>query len=382
MTTNHENANPDRNGELQEMPVQSMSIVEAGPLPWHEPVNGKALLKETVSTLLRFVSMTREQAVAVALWMLFAHCHSAFRISAILSLVSPTKRCGKTTVLSILGYMVPRALQAARVTPAAIYRAVNAHAPSLLIDEADSFLPGREDLRGILNSGHVKDSAYVVLTVKNEAKRFSTWCPKVLALIGSLPDTLEDRSIVISLRRKAANERLEKLNTRTEAAFRELGSKAARWAKDNASRLVDAEPEIPKALNDRAADNWAPLLAIAESIGDAWPKDAVRAASALANVDPTQNMAMGELLLEDIRTISAENPGALITSQTIVSLLNAMEDRPWPEVSNGRPLTAPKLARMLKPFGIRPKLIRVDKVPSRAYAVASFRDAFTRYLVA
>lgn len=380
MITNPETSFDSQNGEDAVTRVQPMSIVEPGPAPWDDPVSGRALLKETVAALLHHVSMTREQAVAVALWVLFSHCHSAFRISAILSLVSPTKRCGKTTVLSILGYMVPRALQAARVTPAAIYRAVSAHAPTMLIDEADSFLPGREDLRGILNSGHVKNSAYVVLTVKGEARRFSTWCPKVLALIGSLPDTLTDRSIVIGLRRKAAGERLQKLNTLSESVFRELGRKAARWAKDNECGLIDSEPDIPDVLNDRAADNWAPLLAIAESIGGEWPREAKRAALSMSGVDPTQNMAVGELLLDDIRRIVSARQSTHVASSTLVACLNEMEDRPWPEFSSGRPITAPKLARLLKPFGIRPVLARVLGEPTRAYMVPGFRDAFARYL--
>jgi putative DNA primase/helicase len=79
---------------------------------------------------------------------------------------------------------------------------------SLLVDEADSFLGEKEELRGILNSGHTRDAAYVVRTVgdEHEPRRFSTWAAKAVAMIGHLPDTLADRSIIIPMRRRAPGE--------------------------------------------------------------------------------------------------------------------------------------------------------------------------------
>jgi putative DNA primase/helicase len=74
----------------------------------------------------------------------------------------------------------------------------------LLLDEADTFVDGNEELRGILNSGHTGDQAYVIRCnpVTLEPERFSVWCPKSIALIGSLSGTLADRSIEIRMERK------------------------------------------------------------------------------------------------------------------------------------------------------------------------------------
>jgi hypothetical protein len=108
--------------------------------------------------------------------------------SPLLALTSPEKRCGKTTTLSLLTRLVPRPLLSSNISPAALFRIVEKYCPTLLIDEADSFLRDKEELRGILNSGHTRDAAYVVRTVGDDKEpcRFSTWAPKAVALIGRL----------------------------------------------------------------------------------------------------------------------------------------------------------------------------------------------------
>ena len=93
-------------------------------------------------------------ATALALWTLHAHAHAQFTVSPVLSLVSPEKRCGKTTTLYVLGALVPRPPPASNMTTAALFRAIDRYRPTLLIDEADTFLEQNEELRGVLNSGH------------------------------------------------------------------------------------------------------------------------------------------------------------------------------------------------------------------------------------
>src|SRR5438046_10577369 len=97
----------------------------------------------------------------------------------------------------------------------AVFRAIEEKQPTLLIDEADTFLQGNDELRGILNSGYTRKTAFVVRLAgrrrvdgsslmadgkagkESRLERFSCWCPKVMAAIGHLPDTLADRCIVI-----------------------------------------------------------------------------------------------------------------------------------------------------------------------------------------
>ena len=176
------------------------------PEPWPEPVDGAALLQEMVATFGRFLTLPPMTADALALWVMHAHCHQAADVSPILALTSPEKRCGKTRTLTLLGRLVPKPLTTANITTAAVFRSVEKWRPTLLIDEGDSFLGDNEDLRGVLNSGHSQATAYVIRTVgeDHEPRRFGTWAPKAIALIGSLPATLADRSIENSHAQKAA----------------------------------------------------------------------------------------------------------------------------------------------------------------------------------
>ena len=128
-----------------------------------------------------------------------------------------------------------------------------------------------EELRGILNSGHTKAAANVIRNVDHKARRFSTWAPKAIATIGTLADTLEDRAVVVRLQRKPPGASVERLGRRDNADFAALRGQAARWAADNFGKLADPDPKMPD-LNDRAADNWHPLLAIADLVGGTWPE--------------------------------------------------------------------------------------------------------------
>jgi len=125
-------------------------------------------------------------ATAVALWVLHAHVFAAWFVTPIVAITSPVKRCGKSNLLIVLDALIPRSLMASNVTPAVIYRAIEAFGPSLLIDEADTFLPDNRELRGVLNSGHTRRTAYVLRCDgdSHDPRRFSTWCPKAIALIG------------------------------------------------------------------------------------------------------------------------------------------------------------------------------------------------------
>lgn len=154
--------------------------------PWPEAVDGGELLAKLAATCRRYIVLPEHADVALALWIVFTHCVDAVSVAPILALTSPEKRCGKSTVLALLRRLVQRAMAAANISAAALFRAVEAWAPTLLIDEADTFMGATEELRGILNSGHTRDSAFVIRTVgdDHEPRRFSTWGAKAIALIG------------------------------------------------------------------------------------------------------------------------------------------------------------------------------------------------------
>jgi putative DNA primase/helicase len=304
-------------------------------------------------------------AELIALWVLHAHAHDCFGISPVLAITSPTPECGKTTCLTLLGALVPRACPASDITAASPFRAVEKWQPTLLIDEADTFLKYKDELLGVLNSGHQRSNAYVIRTTgdDHEPRQFRTWAPKAVALIGKLPPTLASRAIHIELRRKTASESVERLRPDRLDHLEPLLRQAARWVAHNAVSLRGADPVMLEALSGRTADNWRPLIAIADLAGSEWPARARRIAQELG---ARSEQTTGIMLLEDIQCIFIEHGSDRLTSAEMARELSEMEDRPWPEWHQGRPITAPQVAKLLEPFGIRPGSIRRARLQPKA----------------
>lgn len=364
--------------------LQGAALALEDPEPWPEEVDGAALLAEISGALRRYVAMSPEAADAEALWVAHAHTHDAAEESPILAITSAEKRSGKSTNRRAIGAMVPRPLKTSNVSAPALYRAIEKWRPTLLMDEADTWLYPRAGeseataaLRGVANSGHTRDE--VVLRCEGEGlevRAFPTWAPKLICGIGELPDTTADRAITIRLRRRKAGEVLERLDRRAAAAMEPLRRKAWRWARDNMEALRSADPEIPGGLDDRARDNWRPLLAIADLAGGEWPRRARRAAPALSE-SRAEAETPGVLLLGDLRDLFALRGKDRLESSDIVGALALMEDRPWPAWGRERrPLTRDTLARLLKPYGIRPR----KSGDFRGYDRLDLEDAWACYL--
>jgi putative DNA primase/helicase len=349
--------------------------------PWPEPVDGIALLNDLAATFRRFLALPHGAAEAMAPWVLHAHAHDASAISPLLAFTSPEKQCGKTTALCVLTALVPRPLPIANVTMAALFRSVEKWRPTVLIDEADTFLRDNDGLRGVLNSGHWRDMAYLVRTVgdNHEPRVFRTWAPKAIAQVGRLHGTLENRAIVVHMRRRREDEHVERFRSDRDNGLADLARKCARWAADNLDALRESDPEVPRELHDRAADNWRPLLAIADLAGGPWPETARRVALELSRDDQDEG-SHRVALLADIRSVFEERAADRLPSQVLCDALAAMEERPWGEWRKGRPLTPHSLARLLSPFRIAPKTMRVGAETAKGYVRADFEDTFTRYL--
>jgi putative DNA primase/helicase len=236
--------------------------------------------------LKKYVVLPEAAAEAVALGAVLTYLTTETDILPILGITSPDKRCGKSLLLDLLAGIVHRHIPASNISTAALFRAVEAYKPCLLVDEADTFLEDNEELRGILNSGHRRSSAFVIRTVgdDHEARQFSTWGPKAIAKIGTLPATIEDRSIVVKMKRKAAQEVVERFSERRESErLTVLRRRCFRWAKDYAIAVSAGDPMDLSGLNDRANDNWRPLLSIADVTGGEWPQRAREAARILSS---------------------------------------------------------------------------------------------------
>ena len=357
--------------------------------PWPEQVDGAQMLDDIAGEMTRYVIAPEHAIRATALWCVHTYLLDCFLISPRLAIRSPLHRCGKTTLLDIVSLLSRRALPSANVSAAAVFRVVEAHRPTLLIDEADTFLPGAEELRGIVNSGHRKGGK-VIRTVgdDHEPRIFSTYSAVAIALIGKLPPTLHDRSApVVDLKRRLRSEKVDSFRLDRTATLDDLAFKAARWAFDNMEQIQAADPKTPEGLFNRDADNWRPLLAIAEAAGGHWPEWAREAAALCCQVEGEEDGAQSEVLLGDIRAVFAEKypdkatPEDWITSADLVGRLVGMESHPWAEMGKSRkPLTQNRLARMLKPLGVGPIKVGPEENRLQGYRRGQFADSFDRYL--
>lgn len=350
--------------------------------PHPEPVEPAGLLSEISSTVRRFIVCAEETAIAVALWVAMTWLIDVVHVAPLAVVTAPEKRCGKSQLLFLLGRLCYRPLTASNISPAALFRAIDAWRPTLLVDEADAFMRENEELRGILNCGHTRDSAYIIRTVGDEhiPQRFNVWGCKALAGIGHLADTLMDRSIVLELRRKLPHENVERLRHAESDLFEILAVKLARFAEDYREAVRRARPDLPHELNDRAQDNWEPLLAIADVAGAEWPKLARDAAKKISGAEsPAQSI--GAELLADIQEVFEEKKVDRLSTVNLIAALCADEERPWATYNRGRAISPRQVSSRLAEYGMKSRNIRVGLEISKGYHHEQFVDAFSRYLV-
>ncbi len=357
------------------------SIIFSAIEPWHEPVDGSALLFLLTKKLKQFVILSEHEAHAIALWILFTYCIDGVSVAPILNLSSPEKRCGKSTLMSLLQLLVNRPLLASNVSSAALFRTIEALNPTLLLDETDTFIQDeKSELRGILNSGHTRASAYVIRTVgdHHEPRVFSTWCAKCLAGIGHLPDTIKDRSIVIQLRRKLPHETTDNLRHADKTLFVAIQRQCVRFAADNLAIIKNRRPDMPGSLNDRAADNWEPLVAIADCVRGEWPDLARQAALAFSRTE--EAMSLSVELLQDIKTIFDQKKINRLSTADLLTALCIDPEAPWATYNRGKPMVARQLSKKLKDFGIVSKNYRFGQEILKGYDVESLSDTWVRYI--
>ncbi|STZ23928.1 putative prophage protein [Mycolicibacterium aichiense] len=196
-----------------------------------------------------------------------------------------------------------------------------------------------------------------------------------LAGIGAMPDTITDRAINITMRRRTGSERVAQFRCRRdEPVLHRLRDRLAVWAQAHIGELAVATPELP--VEDRAADTWEPLVAVADAAGGQWPALARRACVAMvAGADDVEeNRSLDIRLLYDIRQVFTDKAVPFLASNDLVDALKAVTESPWRDFD----YTASKLAHRLAPFGVNPGHSIDKKV--RGYRLEWFHDAFDRYL--
>lgn len=350
--------------------------------PWPEPVDGAELLTTIATTIRRFIICEPYTAQAVALWVAMTWFIDVVQVAPLAVITAPEKRCGKSMLLFLIGRLVLRPLMSSSISPSALFRSIDAWQPTLLIDETDACLKDNEELRGLINCGHTRDSAFTIRCVgdNHTPTKFNVWGAKALSGIGHVADTLMDRSIILELRRKLSHESVDRIRHAEPSLFSELCSKLARFADDNSERVRLARPDLPPSLNDRAQDNWEPLLAIAMVAGGDWYKIGTAAALKLSGGE-SLSQSIGTELLTDIQEIFEQKKTGRISTADLINELCVDEEKPWGTYNRGLRIKPRQIAAKLKGYGIHSKTIRTGfgETP-KGYDANQFREAFSRYI--
>jgi hypothetical protein len=351
---------------------------------------GHVVLDDVAGWLAAHVAYTSEHhAPVVALWAAHTHALDAAASTPRLAFVSPEPGSGKTRSLELLELLVHRGRHVLSMTPAALFRIVEAARPTILLDEVDAIF-GRhaskdhEDLRALINAGH-RPGATVMRVVGDggsmRPREFRAYCAVALAGLGHLPTTVATRSITIPMRRRAPDEHVRAYRERTTRPEGDaLRRRLAAWLFRHSDDIPEA-PELPASVTDRPADCWEPLVALADAAGGSWPERARCACRALVQASMTaDDQSAGVRLLCDIREVF-RCEGRLATA-TLVDRLAAIDEAPWGDLLDGRSDKARGswLAKRLKPYGISPKAVRIGDAHPRGYEATDFADAWRRYL--
>jgi len=358
---------------------QGRAVKFTDPLPWHEPISGDRIATTLAAAIKTYVVLSDEAADTIALWVLHTWVVNAFTMSPRLALISPTKGCGKTTVLRLLNHVVRRPKRSGSISPASLFRVVEGFQPTILLDETEKYIENGSDFHALLNEGHCKGGTLTrVIGDRLELRDFSLYGAVALARNGKFPDDLEQRSIVIEMQRRRATEELAVLRDDRAESLRRTASMCRRWADDHARLLPDQDPDMD--MINRNADNWRPLFAIADLCGEDWPDRVRAAAAALA---PREVESIGPKLLADIRSQFDEQKTDRMFSTDLCEVLARIEGRPWAEWGKTRkPITKNQLAGLLKPFHVAPETIRIGADRFKGYQRHQFAEVFARYLAA
>jgi hypothetical protein len=352
------------------------------------PADGAAVLDETHATLRKYVAFPSVEAGhAVTLWVAATHALPAFDHATRLVLRSPVKRCGKSRLMELLEALAYDPLATTNISVPSLFRIIDAageRPPTLLLDEADRLFGSARkdedngDLIALLNNGFRRGRpTYRCVGPAQTPTPFSNYAMAAIAGIGRQPDTVEDRAVCVTMRRRGAGEHVSKFRQRRDLPHMyELRARLTAWAEAKADALAREPSNMPDGLEDRAEDAWEPLILVADAAGGEWPERARKAAVALttdsAEADSESSFALR--LLADIREIFSGMTVGFLPSNELLTRLRRIDDAPWRDVD----LTTRKLSDYLREFGVKPR--RNAQGTTRGYRLEDFTDAFGRYL--
>jgi hypothetical protein len=352
-------------------------------------VVGAPLLDDLERFLARFIAYPTEHArVAHVLWVAHTHRMDVWESTPRIAFLSPEPGSGKSRALEVTELVVPRPVHAVNTTSAYLFRKVSdpEGLPTILYDEIDTLFGPRakenEDVRGMLNAGHRKGAVAGRCVVKGknvETEELPAYCAVALAGLDDLPDTLMSRSVVIRMRRRSPSEVVEPFRHRVHSpAGERLRTMLTAWAK---TIPVGVWPDMPDGIEDRAADVWEALLAVADAAGGNWPERARCSAVALVAATKASGPSIGIRLLSDLRSVFDTRGSDHISTEDIISTLLSIDDAPWAtDLRGGKPLDARGLARRLAKYEVKPRNVRVGDRIVKGYSRDDLADPWGRYV--
>jgi len=364
--------------------------------PASEP--GYIVLDQVRDFVARFSAFPHEHcAPMLALWYAHTWVADAFYITPRLILSSPEPGSGKTRVLEVAQHLTREPEMTAGGSAAALVRMVAAGPITILMDEMDAVFAsggaGNEEVRGMLNLGY-KRTATIPKTKGDPASGFTVerlpiFAPTALAgLAGRMPDTITTRAITVHLRRRRHDEQVEPYREAKVIRQAEpIRDALSTWMTGIGERLVEAEPPMPPGVDDRPAEIWEPLLAIADEAGGHWPTTA-RAACTHFVLNQKTTPSLGVRLLADLRALFAAAGTDRMHSADVVARLRAIDDAPWSDL-NGKPIDAQRLARELSVYQVSPLTFKHEGTNAKGYVThptsnqvdqVGLADAWARYL--
>ena len=320
-------------------------------------------------------------ADVLAVWTAMTYVMDHLEIAPMLYINSPVAQCGKSTVLKLLSAFCHNSRMVSKISPAAIYRLIERDQPTLFFDEADRLLRGNTELNGIINAGHARFEAKVIINQKLpngnwQPTEFPVWCAKAIAGIGGQDDTLVSRSIVISLRRKLITETVKPVRFNLIQSHEGTRSELAAWAKEFAPvSEAEMQPYL-QANTDRGMDNWLALGIIARRVGNDWEQRIQAGLTAIEKRTEGDSQSIGIQLLTDIRHVVSEDTKPEWTSTDLYNKVVYNDENDWARFDHGREITKKKFTQMLAEFGITPK----KRQKANVFYVSDLEDAFKRYL--
>jgi len=333
----------------------------------------------------RFCILPDAAYLPLTAWAVATHMPDAFDAFPYIALLSPAKRCGKTRVLEVLELLTSNAWRGTSATSAALFRMME-NVPTLLLDEVEALGNSKQSesaqaVLAVLNAGHRKGATVPrCVGPEHKVRHFPVYGPKAFAAIGTLPDTLADRCIHVTMQRKTPSQVVGRfLQGRAKADAEPIRKSLVEWAQTGHESVCHAYENMNdlKFLSDRDADLWMPLFAVCIVTAPARLGELQRCAVVLSGAKAAGDIedSLQLKLLADVQNVWP--PGAdKMTTATMLHRLHELTESPW--VAHG--LSANKLSAMLRPFGVSSRQIRIGSETVKGYLRASLQEAFSRYL--